>query len=71
MPKTWGTSDAGEFVCECGAVYRKRVMRLPVRDKDTRQCSVCNAETDSWNSTTVPMYELIKRPPTQDSSDLT
>jgi transcription elongation factor Elf1 len=63
MPATWKTADAGKFTCpKCGAVYEKKITQLPLRDKDSANCSVCGHEMDSWNSTEMPSYKLIERP---------
>ena len=62
MVQTWNTGDAGEFTCpHCGSVYRKQITRLPARDHDTASCEVCHKEMDSWNSTSVPSYTLLRR----------
>jgi ssDNA-binding Zn-finger/Zn-ribbon topoisomerase 1 len=60
MVQTWSTADKGIERCpNCGTRYRKRVTRLPVRDKDYFDCNVCNHRMDEWNSTHVPMYEQL------------
>ena len=51
-----------EVTCKCGAVYRKGSEALRWRDNDTFNCQVCGVEMDSWNSSRVPTYELIRRP---------
>jgi len=63
MVQTWGVGDASETTCKaCGAVYERKIQRFPLRDKDTAECGVCGEEMESWNSTSVPIYRLIKRP---------
>jgi len=41
-------------------MYRRTVTRFPTRDEDQAECEVCGAIMDSWNSTEVPTYTLIK-----------
>jgi ribosomal protein L37AE/L43A len=61
MVQTWKSGDAGEFECpNCGSMYRRTVRRLPARDEDQAECEVCGAIMDSWDSTEVPSYTLIK-----------
>ena len=61
MVETWKSGDAGEFECpNCGSLYRRTVRTLPARDEDFAECEVCGAIMDSWNSTEVPTYTLIK-----------
>jgi hypothetical protein len=38
----------------------RTVRRLPAPDEDQAECEVCGAIMDSWNSTEVPSYTLIK-----------
>jgi predicted RNA-binding Zn-ribbon protein involved in translation (DUF1610 family) len=61
MVQTWKSGDTSEFDCpNCGSMYRRTVRRLPARDEDQAECEVCGAIMDSWNSTEVPSYTLIK-----------
>jgi hypothetical protein len=41
MVKTWETGKGEDFTCECGAIYAVTVRRLPARDSDSADCSVC------------------------------
>ena len=36
------------------------VRTLPAHDEDFAECEVCGAIMDSWNSTEIPTYTLIK-----------
>ncbi|WP_136057627.1 hypothetical protein [Candidatus Halocynthiibacter alkanivorans] len=56
--------------CDCGAVYREKRHRLPVRDKDTANCHLCGAEIRSWNGGVMYTYELIKNPKNASSDDV-
>ena len=61
MVQTWKSGDAGEFECSnCGSMYQRTVRKLPTSDEDQAECEVCGAIMDSWNSTEVPTYTLIK-----------
>ena len=61
MVQTWKSGDTGEFECpNCGSMYQRTMGRLPARDEDQAECEVCGAIMDSWNSTEVPSYTLIK-----------
>jgi hypothetical protein len=62
MVKTWDTEKAENFTCKCGAVYEKTISRFPMRDNDKATCDVCGEIMDSWNSTAVPSYKLIRNP---------
>lgn len=64
MPQTWNTSEAVPHTCpQCKSLYRKTVTRLPVRDRDTAECTVCAYELARWNSTEVPSYQLVEAKP--------
>ena len=41
-------------------MYQRTVRKLPTSDEDQAECEVCGAIMDSWNSTEVPSYTLIK-----------
>lgn len=61
MVQTWHTASAGRFSCpHCGSIYDKFVYRSPARDKDEATCRVCGNVMDSWNSTTIPSFTLVK-----------
>jgi predicted nucleic acid-binding Zn ribbon protein len=60
MVATWKTEDQGEVACDqCGARYRKSVMRFPMRDKDHFDCNDCGNRMDEWNGTTCPSYDYL------------
>ncbi|WP_072389481.1 hypothetical protein [Hyphomicrobium sp. CS1BSMeth3] len=63
MVQTWGTGDGGTASCKkCGAEYKVTVKRFPMRDSDKFNCEICGELMNEWNSTQVPMYELISKP---------
>lgn len=45
----------------CGSTYRRRTEKVPFRDKDTKECEVCDAELESWNGSRIPMFTLVSR----------
>lgn len=53
---------AEQVTCECGAVYERGNLKLPLRDKDSYDCVVCGKELDRWNGSNIPTFKLIKRP---------
>lgn len=54
--------SGSEVKCKCGAVYERGEIKLPVRDKDSYECSVCGETLDRWNASRIPTYKLISRP---------
>lgn len=44
---------------ECGAVYRRREVKVSFRDNDNFTCR-CGKELESWSSSRLPMFELIQ-----------
>jgi hypothetical protein len=46
----------------CGAVYEKRIEKLPVRDQDSFECT-CGHQLDKWSSSVIPIYIKIKDAP--------
>lgn len=60
MVKVWQSASGGEVKCECGALYKKTLHRIPQKDSDYFDCNVCGERLDEWRSTTYPTYELIK-----------
>jgi predicted Zn finger-like uncharacterized protein len=64
MPQTWKASEARETACpQCQSRYEVTVTRLPVRDRDSYLCDICNHEMATWHSTDVPSYRLIEAKP--------
>jgi len=51
-----------QVVCKCGAVYERTEFKLPVRDSDSASCQICGTELESWSSSRVPKFLLVKRP---------
>jgi hypothetical protein len=50
--------------CNCGAEYRPTEEKFLVPHTGDAVCAVCGAALESWlESTHVPTYELIERPP--------
>jgi hypothetical protein len=53
---------ATEVTCpKCGAVYERTAYRAGITDRDSFECEVCNETLESWNSTTIPEFRLIRR----------
>lgn len=51
------------FQCpHCGAGYSVTYTHLPARDRDKADCDVCGEMMDSWNATSIPSYQLVRRP---------
>ena len=48
--------------CKCGAEYNRTDTKFLVTHKADASCEVCGAMLESWDSTHVPSFELIKRP---------
>lgn len=46
--------------CQCGAIYRRSHAMAPTREMSSFECSVCGATLESWNTTWVPNYRLVK-----------
>ena len=66
MVQTWQSEERGEVTCpKCGAVYEKKVHRIPMKDVDSFNCVTCGELIDRWNSTHVPNYTLKQRGKTQ------
>jgi transposase-like protein len=64
MVSTFGTGASNEKECpRCGSLYEVRMVQLPIRDKDSFDCLICDHELDTWNGTTFPSYLLLKREP--------
>lgn len=50
-----------KIICsKCGAQYELSYTRLPVRDKDSINCMICNEEIHSWNEAKTWKAKLIK-----------
>ena len=63
-------ADASEtFICpECGALYEVTRTNFPERVEDCADCIECGCLMCEWNTTSVPLYRLIRtsdgrRPP--------
>jgi rRNA maturation endonuclease Nob1 len=51
-----------ESICEnCGSIYKIRAIKIPVRDKDSLDCTVCGEELKRWNEAKMWTAELIER----------
>lgn len=62
MSSGFSITDGPDLTCrKCGSLYSSKVRKLPVRDKDDVSCQVCGEILDSWNSTHVPEYTLVKK----------
>jgi hypothetical protein len=57
----WLSSDA--YTCECGTLYKVTASNVEEPTSDHVDCELCGATMEAWhNSTSVPHYELIRRP---------
>ncbi|MHC1689967.1 MAG: hypothetical protein AB9833_03955 [Bacteroidales bacterium] len=45
----------------CGAEYSLSYTRIPVRDKDSIDCEVCQMKLYSWNEAKIWSAELIMK----------
>jgi hypothetical protein len=48
--------------CKCGAEYSRTDTKFLITHKGDAACEVCGAIVESWDSTHVPSFKLIKRP---------
>lgn len=63
MGGTWSTSRAEVVECPgCPARYERRVVKLPLKDSDSRKCDECGTEIESWTSTRMPTFKRIEDP---------
>jgi lysyl-tRNA synthetase class I len=46
----------------CGAVYERRIEKLPVRDQDSFECT-CGHTPERWSSSAFPIFLKIKDAP--------
>jgi hypothetical protein len=46
--------------CRCGAIYRRSHAMAPTREMSSFECAVCGTTLESWNTTWVPNYRLVK-----------
>ncbi len=59
MTKTWSSGEEEDAKCQnCGSVYSVIIYRIPTRDNDTFNCTVCGHEMRSWNDTRIPEFTL-------------
>lgn len=59
MVQTWKEAVGDDVKCpKCGAVYAVRIRRLPARDRDEFDCSVCGHRLRSANSTESWSFQL-------------
>jgi hypothetical protein len=51
------------FTCEnCGALYEVRFTEFANPVADYAECICCKETLAEWNSTSVPLYRLIRTP---------
>ncbi|MBL7717696.1 MAG: hypothetical protein JNL72_02580 [Flavipsychrobacter sp.] len=51
-----------KVVCSgCGSVYELSSNKIPVRDKDTLECEVCNTQIYSWNEAKIWYAKLVEK----------
>ncbi len=48
--------------CECGAVYERSVMNLPVRYEGEIRCQFCGSEIETCSTSHMSVYELVSEP---------
>ena len=55
-------ADAPEtFTCpECGALYEVARTNFPEPVEDRAECVECGCVLAEWNTTSVPLYRLVK-----------
>jgi hypothetical protein len=59
----WLSSQA--HTCECGTLYKVTVIKVEAPASDHADCQHCGTIMEArCNSTSVPHYELIRRPET-------
>jgi hypothetical protein len=46
--------------CHCGAIYRRSHAMAASREMSSFECSLCGTTLESWNTTWVPNYRLVK-----------
>ena len=45
----------------CGSIYKVEQYSLPLRDKDSQACEVCQAILRRWNGGVMYGYELVEK----------
>ena len=59
MIQTWSNGKGSDATCQkCGSVYAVKIYRLPAKDSDSFNCTVCGHLMHSWNNTRVPEFTL-------------
>ena len=48
--------------CSCGAEYNRADTKFLITHKGNASCEVCGSILESWDSSHVPSFELIRRP---------
>jgi len=56
--------------CECGAVYERTEEKLIFRDADSFECQFCGRTLDRWSGSRIPVFRLIKEPPSDASKSI-
>lgn len=53
---------AEKVTCDvCGSIYNFQAIKIPVRDKDSIECSVCDNHLRSWNGAKMWSAHLLER----------
>lgn len=53
---------AEKVTCDvCGSIYSLQAIKIPVRDKDSIECFVCDNRLKSWNGSKMWSAELLER----------
>ena len=65
LKQHYGSGSKDDHDCQMqvrGAEYNRTDTKFLVTHKADASCEVCGAMLESWDSTHVPSFELIKRP---------
>jgi Zn ribbon nucleic-acid-binding protein len=59
MIQTWTSGEGADAKCEnCSSIYSVKIYRLPAKDSDSFNCTVCGHLMRKWNDTRVPEFTL-------------
>ena len=43
--------------CQCGALYVRRIVQLPIKDIGLFDCELCGARIEQWSGRSVPIFD--------------